>query len=128
MILAGQIQEKYMMKKYVAAVAVLLLAGGVFFGCAKKAASGSQAFAKASPEIQQLWNNAAAADQTNAYVAAVTGYHSLMAQKAQLTDEQITALNAAALAINQRLYAAANHGDAAAKEASLTLAGMQDRH
>lgn len=107
-------------------MAVLLLASGVFFGCAKKTAAASQAFAKASPEIQQKWSDAVAADQTNGYVAAITGYHSLMALKAQLTDEQITALNAAAVAINQRLYAAANSGDAAAKEASLTLAAMQN--
>jgi hypothetical protein len=109
------------------AIALLLLASLGYVGCARKAASGSRAFAQAPAEIQQLWNEALAADQTNGYVAAVTGYHRLMAQKAQLTDEQITALNAAALAINQRLYAAANSGDTAAQAASATLAGMQNR-
>jgi hypothetical protein len=116
-----------MMKKNVAVLAILLLTGGLNFGCAKKSAAGSQAFAKAAPEIQQTWNDAVAADQTNGYVAAISGYHNLMAQRAQLTDAQITALNAAALAINQRLYAAVKNGDAAAKEASLALAGMQNR-
>ena len=108
-------------------VALLLLASPGIFGCARKTASGSRAFAHAPAEIQQLWNAAVAADQTNGYVAAVMGYHQLMAQKAQLTDEQITALNAAALAVNQRLYAAANSGDTAAQVASATLADMQNR-
>jgi hypothetical protein len=117
-----------MIKKYLMAVAVLLLAGGAFFGCAKKADVGSQVFDQAPPEIREIWDNAVAADQTNGYVAAITGYHSLMAQKGKLTDDQITTLNAAALAINQRLYAAANSGDPAAKDASLKLAGMQNAH
>jgi len=117
-----------MMKKYAVMAGILLLAAGVFFGCAKKTASGSQAFAGASPELKEIWDHAVAADQTNGYVAAITGYHSLMAQKAKLTDDQITALNAAALAINRRLYAAVNSGDAAAKDASLQLVGMQSQH
>jgi hypothetical protein len=120
--------ERFMIKKHLMVVAVLLLAGGAFFGCAKKAAIGSQVFTQAPSEIREIWDNAVAADQTNGYVAAITGYHSLMAQKDRLTDEQITTLNAAALAINQRMYAAANSGDPAAKEASLTLAGMQSQH
>ena len=113
--------------KRIAAVCWLLFAGGVFSGCAKKAATGSGAFVAASPEIRETWDKAVAADQTNGYVVAITGYHDLMTQKASLTDEQIAAVKAAALAINQRLYAAANSGDAAAKEASLKLAGMQNQ-
>lgn len=116
-----------MIKNHLALAGALLLAGAVFFGCAKKTASGSQAFANASPEIKAIWDNAVAADQTNGYVAAVTGYHDLMLRKAGLSDDQITAVNAAALAINQRLYAAANSGDAAAKDASLKLATMQNQ-
>jgi hypothetical protein len=116
-----------MIKNYVAAVCFLLLVSGVFLGCTKKSAAGNQAFAKAAPEIKTVWDQAVADDQTNNYVAAITGYHNLMTQKARLTDEQIAAVNAAALAINQRLYAAANNGDAAAKEASLKLAAMQNQ-
>ena len=116
-----------MIKNYFVVVCVLLLAVGVFLGCAKKSSSANQAFAKAAPEIKAVWDQAVADDQANNYVAAVTGYHNIMAQKAKLTDEQINAVNAAALAINQRLYAAANNGDAAAKEASLKLAASQNQ-
>jgi len=116
-----------MVKKHIAMVGTLLLAGGMLFGCARKAAPGNRVFATATPELQAIWDNAVAADQTNGYVAAVTGYHDLLAQKASLTDDQIAAVHAAALAINQRLYAAASSGDAAAKEASLKLATMQNQ-
>lgn len=122
----AQLKDR-MNKKYIPAACLLLLAGVTFSGCAKKPATGSRAFATAPPEIREIWDNAVAADQTNGYVAAITGYHDLMTQKASLTDEQITAVKAAALAINQRLYAAANSGDAAAKDASLKLAGMQNQ-
>lgn len=97
-------------------------------GCHKKADSGSGAFNSAPPEIKSVWDQAVADDRANNYVAAITGYHTIMERKTGLTDEQITALNAAALAINQRLYAAANSGDAAAKDASLKLAAMQGPH
>jgi hypothetical protein len=116
-----------MIKKYWAAACLWLLVGGLFSGCARKSAGGNPAFAQAPLEIKALWDQAAADDQTNNYVAAVTGYHALMARKSHLTDEQITAVNNAALSINQRLYAAANSGDAAAKEASMKLAAMQNQ-
>lgn len=116
-----------MNKKYIPAVCFLLFVAWAFSGCAKKAATGNRAFATAPPEIREIWDNAVAADQTNGYVVAITGYHDLMTRKASLTDEQITVVKAAALAINQRLYAAANGGDAAAKDASLKLAGMQNQ-
>lgn len=116
-----------MTKKYMMAVCLLLLAGGTLSSCAKKTATGSRAFVAAPSEIKEIWDNAVAADLTNGYVAAITGYHDLMTRKTSLTDEQIAAVNAAALAINQRLYAAANNGDATAKEASLKLARMQNQ-
>lgn len=119
--------QKFMTKKYMMAVCLLLLAGGLLSSCAKKTATGSRAFAAAPSEIKEIWDNAVAADLTNGYVAAITGYHDLMTRKTSLTDEQIAAVNAAALAINQRLYAAANNGDATAKEASLKLARMQNQ-
>ena len=86
-----------------------------------RAASANQAAsAEAAPEIkEQPWDKKGmvADDQANDYVAALTGYHKLMAKKDSLTPEQSEAVNNAALAINQRLYAAANSGDPAAKEA-----------
>jgi len=110
------------------AVCLLALGCAVFSGCAKKTAANQEAFSNAAPEIKQIWDKAVADDKANDYVAAVTGYRSLMAQRASLSAEQLAAVNAAALAINQRLYAAANRGDAAAKAASLKLVGMQNPH
>jgi hypothetical protein len=116
-----------MMKNYARTVCLLLLGCGVFGGCAKKAAADNQAFSNAAPAIKQTWDKAVAEDKANDYVAAVTDYRSLMAQRSSLSAGQLDAVNAAALAINQRLYAAANNGDAAAKAASLKLAGMQNQ-
>jgi len=112
-----------------AKLSVFCIAAGLMVaGCQKKAAADNQAFNSAPPEIKQVWDKAVADDKANDYVAAVTGYHELMAKKSGLTPSQLDALNAAALAINQRLYTAANAGDAAAKEASMKLAGMQNQH
>ena len=114
-----------MIKKYILAISIIMSVCGVFAGCGKKSAAGSQAFAKAAPEIKEVWEKAIAADQANDYLTAITNYQSLMVKKSTLTDPQVEALNSAALAINQRLYAAANNGDAAAKEASAKLVKMQ---
>jgi hypothetical protein len=117
-----------MIKNFLMAMCAGLLACGIFLGCARKSAEGSQAFGHAAPEIKQVWDKAVADDKANDYVAAVTGYHSLLVLRANLTADQLTAVNDAALAINQRLYTAANSGDAAAKAASMKLAGMQNQH
>lgn len=82
---------------------------------------------KAFIATESFWDEAVADDATNNYLAATAGYHTLMEQRAGLTDEQITAVNAAALALNQRLYAAANSGDAAAKDASSKLNEARNR-
>jgi hypothetical protein len=116
-----------MIRKYLSVVCLWLLVGGLISGCARKPTGGNLAFVKAPPEIKALWDQAVADDQTNNYVAAVTGYHAIMDQKARLTDEQIEAVNVAALVINQRLYVATTRGDAAAKEASMKLAAMQNQ-
>ncbi len=117
-----------MIKNLLMTMCVGLLACGIFFGCAKKSAEGSQAFGHAAPEIKQVWDKAVADDKANDYVAAVTGYHSLLVQRTNLTVDQLAAVNGAALAINQRLYAAVNSGDDAAKDASTKLAKMQNQH
>ncbi len=100
---------------------------GLLCGCSKKTGANNQAFEKAPPEIKAIWDQAVADDQANNYVSSITEYRSLMAQRSKLTGEQLDAVNTAALAINQRLYAAANNGDAAAKVASQKLAAMQNQ-
>ena len=115
------------MKSYMWTVGLLVLVSGLFVGCSKTAPESSQVFSSATPEVKQTWDKAVAEDKANDYVAAITDYRSLMAQRASLSTGQLEAVNAAALAINQRLYAAANNGDPAAKAASLKLAAMQNR-
>jgi hypothetical protein len=117
-----------MKKNFVAVFCFLLLAGGLFCGCSKKTAVGSQVFEQASPDVKVAWDKAVTADKSNDYVAAITGYHSLMAQKASLSPQQNEVVNAASLAINQRMYAAANNGDEAAKTASAQLVQLQNAH
>lgn len=110
-------------------VSIIVLAiAGVFAGCAKKSSGGNQAFAKATPEIKAIWDQAEVADKANDYVTAITNYRILMAQREKLTPQQSEALDAASLAIKQRLSAAANSGDAVAKEASMKLVGAQYQH
>ena len=123
MVPAGKSQN-IMFKKYFVTACLLALAVGFGGGCSRKAGTGSSTFNQAAPEIKQIWDQAVAADKANDYFNAITGYHSLMVQKEKLTETQVEALNAAALAINQRMYAAANNGDAAAKEASDKLVKM----
>ena len=116
-----------MIRNYTWMVCLLLLGCGVVAGCSPKAPESSQAFSHAAPAIKQTWDKAVAEDKANDYVAAITDYHRLMAQRSSLSAGQLEVVNAAALAINQRLYAAANNGDAAARAASLKLAGMQNQ-
>ena len=118
--------EAIMINKYRMAFLISFVTCAWLAGCGKKAGPDGQVFQKASPEIKELWAKAVADDQANNYVASVTEYRSLMAQRDKLTEEQLEAVNAAALAINQRLYAAANDGDAAAQAASLKLASLEN--
>ncbi len=114
------------MRRNVAACVIGLLAGWLtVVGCSPRKGNDSQAFQKAAPEIKAVWEKAVVEDEANDYVAATTDYRSLMAQKSSLTEEQLAAVNTAALALNQRLYAAANAGDAAAQAAQARLAGAR---
>ena len=117
-----------MILKYFFVLAVLLAACGVLAGCGKKSTINSSVFNQAAPEIKEVWDQASAADKANDYYTAATGYHSLMTKKSQMTDSQIETLNSMSLALNQRLTAAVNSGDAAAKEASAKLAKIQMGH
>ncbi len=114
-----------MMKKSLFVFSVILTLCGLMAGCGKNVANGNQVFVQAAPELKQAWDQAVNADKTNDYVAAVTGYRSLMKQGNTLTADQVDAVNAAALAINQRMYAAGQNGDEAAKQALQKFSQMQ---
>ena len=114
----------FMIKKLFVAACFLALAGLFVTGCFRKTAASASAFDQAAPEIKQAWDQGVAADKANDYFTAVTNFHTIMAQREKLTDAQIDAVNAACLAVNQRMMAAINNGDAAAKEASDKLVNM----
>ena len=114
-----------MIKKFLVATVLLVLAGLGVIGCSRKSAAGASAFDQAAPEIKQAWEQAVAADKANDYFAAVTGFHTIMVKRDKLTEAQIEAVNDACLAVNQRMMAAANNGDAAAKAASDKLIKQQ---
>jgi len=113
-----------MIKKYISAGIVLFAICAAFCaGCGKKnTASDVQVFNSAAPEIKAVWDNAQAADKVNDYVVASRGYQSLLAQADKLAPDQLEVLQAAAIAINQRLNEAFNNGDPEAKKAMAALA------
>lgn len=87
-------------------------------GCgAKKAAVGAKSFDSAPPQIKQAWDKAWAADKTNDYLAAATGYKALLNSHDALKPEQAQAVQEANGKLLQRLVNAATAGDAAAKQA-----------
>lgn len=106
------------------ALAFTLLACALFTGCHRPSgADGASAFASATPELKQAWDAAARADQANDYVAAVLGYKQLLRQP-QLKPEQFQAVEDAAGKLYQRLVAAAQAGDAPARQAIATLGNL----
>ena len=99
-----------------------LVAGvGMAAGCGAKKAPTADAkvFAEAPVEIKQAWDEASTADRTNGYAPAQTLYYALMREK--LTPEQRQAVNQASTALNDRLTAALQKGDPAAKAALAEL-------
>ena len=103
---------------------VMLAVGIALAGCGRSKA-GAGSFNSAPPEITADWNKAAAADQTNDYVAAVIGYKQLQLQRDQLSPDQLKAVEEASLKLFQRLGDAANKGDAAAQQALATLRDVE---
>jgi hypothetical protein len=115
----------FMLKQF-STVMPALLALCLVIGCGKKSSATSGTFGAASPELKQLWDAAVTADKADDYVTAATDYQMLRAKQGQLSADQLLAVKDAALNLNQRMTAAANAGDAAAKSAAQKLAGMQN--
>lgn len=111
--------------KLVAAAVALL----VVVGCSKSASSlgsqNAQLFSSAAPEVKAQWEAATAAMATNGFVSAMVALKKL--QQASLTSEQTAAVGATATAVSDEMYAAANKGDARAKEAIVTLRQLNAR-
>lgn len=96
-------------------IAALLLAAG----CGKQTGGLSpnekQAFDSASPEVKQNWEMALAAGQTNDYVASLTLFGRLLSR--EMSPEQKNAASKEMTAVNERMFAAAQKGDQAARKA-----------
>lgn len=87
----------------------------------------AQVFAKAAPEIKANWELAIAADKTNDYYTASSSYAKVLSQETNLTPRQLEALEAASRDLSQRMVAAANNGDASAKQALTRLMKEQNQ-
>jgi hypothetical protein len=107
------------------AVSVVAVVCGLMVACGEQVSSTGKAFNDAAPDLKQTWDKAVSADKGNDYVAAATGYRSLLLKRASLSEAQFDAVSAASVAINQRMNAAANKGDAAAKQAVAQLMAGQ---
>jgi hypothetical protein len=112
--------------KWLAGLLLVVVALGT--GCGDGGArADASAFSKAPPEIKADWDKAVAADQANDYFTASTAYARIVRQETQLTPAQFqTALEASRL-LAQRMSAAAEQGDAAARDAMRKLMSAQNQ-
>jgi len=99
------------------------LAASMFVGCSSSA--DQNAFEKASPEIKANWDRALAADKANDYFTASTSYANVLKEEIKLTPQQLALLESTSRALTQRMMAAAESGDPAAKQALVKLMQAQ---
>lgn len=110
-------------------MAALVIAGLLVAGCVKKSGQANmQALDQAAPEIKADWDVAVAADKTNDYFTASIAYAKVIRQETKLTPKQFDTVLTASHALSQRLMAAAESGDPAAKQALVQLMQAQNRH
>jgi hypothetical protein len=100
--------------------AVLALTVFCLAGCGSKSASSlgssnAKLFAAAPASVKSQWDAASAAIATNGYTPAIVALKNL--QQQSLSPEQLKAVNDTVTAVSDQMYAAANKGDAAAKQA-----------
>jgi hypothetical protein len=102
---------------------------GVGAGCGNRHAQPQGgSFDQASPEIRADWETAVAADQTNGYYAASTGYAKVLSQESQLTPKQLALVEAASRDLSQRMVTAAKNGDDSAQQALKRLMRDKPQH
>jgi hypothetical protein len=99
-------------------------------GCGKSpnavASSKSKAFDSAPVPIKQAWQTAAAAAKTNGYSAALIALAQIQSEPT-LTSEQAAAVRELSTSLSDKMYQAANNGDASAKSALQDLRKLQSR-
>ncbi|HPC62939.1 MAG TPA: hypothetical protein PKX23_19920 [Verrucomicrobiota bacterium] len=97
-------------------VSAVLLLAGCGGDTVKVTGANLEAFNNAPPEIKQKWDKALQDDKANNYAAAGKAYFELL-RTPNLSPEQLQAVQNAAAALNQKMYEAADKGDAAAQKA-----------
>lgn len=102
------------------AAAVALLLGGCSKNAASLGASNASLFASAPAPVKASWDKATAAIATNGYATAIIALKALQEQPG-LSAEQLKAVNDTVNAVSDQMYAAANKGDANAKQAIQSL-------
>ena len=113
--------------KYLTGGLGLLVATGIaLLGCGKGVSGAGGGFDKAPPEIKAAWEKAVAADKTNDYVTAIVEYKTILQQQDTLPRELVKAAEEASGKVLQRVVAASQKGDPAARDAIAAL-GTMDR-
>ncbi len=100
-----------------------VVACGLLCGCGggskdpnKVGSQYNQLFASADAETKACWDTAMAAAKTNGYAVTIQAVRTMVAS-GKLTPEQAKAAQDTATATSDKMYDAANKGDAAAKQA-----------
>ncbi len=96
------------------AACAVLLCCGCNRGAKDPSKVGSQydkTFQSADAEVKACWDHATAAMSTNGFAAATLALQQLL-QQTNATPEQIQAAHETVLAVNAKMYEAANKGDA----------------
>ncbi len=118
------------MKPSIGFTVLLSLAVLLMPGCSKSASSvgsrNTKAFQSANPETKASWDTALAAMNTNGFVTATVALMKLQ-QVPSLTPDQLKAVNETVTAVSDQMYAAANKGDANAKNAIEELRKLKMR-
>jgi hypothetical protein len=101
-------------------MAVLLVVLVVALGCSKltsaKAAVDAKTFDSASAEVKEQWNTILSAAGTNGYTTAILTCRKLLTNQ-DLTPEQRDAINKTQTAVQDKMFDAAQKGNATAQQA-----------
>jgi hypothetical protein len=108
---------------FLASIAIILPGCG---GSKSAASRGDKAFQSAPAETRSEWDTACAAIKANDYAAAITTLQKLSTTPG-LSAEQTHAVQETATAVSDEMYAAANKGDARAKQAIADLRKLSGR-
>ena len=99
-------------------------------GCGRSGASlgarNSKLFQSADAQTKGNWETAMAALKTNGFLVSIVALQSLQ-QRGNLTPEQLKAVNETVTAVSDEMYAAANRGDANAKQQIQDLGKLRSR-